>query len=334
MTGTNDRSRAVAALHDALVEAAQVAEETGAHPDADAAFDLVVAFDEALAPAPTFARALSTLLRAGRPGEVVAADLMRSAELLEQRSREVATRSRELAALRAVEDEIRTRAEEAERLTREVAELQRLDTLAADLDHLRAARSALGRADGAALPASAEERALAEAAQSALEAVAKVSGALHTEVRAQLARLAEGTAELPRLRAELETATADIARDEAEVARLEGELATARARHEEIRVRLTGLVSGWQAHLAADRDVAAILLQDASADVAGRSPGAAVEEITAHVEGRLEQLDGLLRSLLVEAEAKDARNHRRRRMGAAEPPPTASPPSPPPDRAS
>ncbi len=59
MTGPDDRTRAVAALRDALADAAQVAEQAGAQPDGDTAFDLVVAFDEALAAAPAFSRALS-----------------------------------------------------------------------------------------------------------------------------------------------------------------------------------------------------------------------------------------------------------------------------------
>ena len=330
MTAPDDPHRTVAALRTALVEAARVADDAGAHPDSDVAFDLVVAFDEALAPAPTLARALASLLAAGRPGEVVAADLARCAELLEQRSREVTQRSRDLAALEAVEKQIRIRAEEAERLGRELAELRRLETLAADLDHLRVARTALTGDDGAG----AEEQALEAAAWSALQAVDKVSGALHTEVRDRLAKLADGAVKLTRVRDELATATADLARDEAEVERLEGEVRSARERHEEVRARLAQLVAGWQAHLAADRDIATILLQDGSADGAGRSAAAAVEEITALVGGRLERIDGLLRTLLVEAEAQEARDHRRRRMGAEDPPSPPGAPSPPPAGAS
>ena len=326
MTAPDDTA-AVADLRRALSVTTEAAKAAVSRGD-DAAFELVVVLDEAMTAVPAFGRALSALLVAGRPGAAVEADLRRYAEELQRHGRDVAGLRTERERLGAVEGEVRDRADEAERLRREVEELQRLERLAGQLDELRADRAAAEQHSGSAAGgAQVEEEAFAAAVRAVLHAGERATADLRVDVREHLARVAETSGQLTELRAEVAALTEERARDEAEVARLTEEIAQSRLQHEEVRARLSRLTTGWQSHLAADREIADVLLQTVTSDqmANGRPACAAVDEISEHVGVHLTQLDGLLRSLLVEAETRDQDEHRRRRMGSSAGPPSGSP---------
>jgi hypothetical protein len=311
-----------AALGRALADATAAVEDTLAQGD-DAVFALVVALDEALTTTSSFGRSLAGLLVAGAPGEVVAADLRLCAETLEQRGRELSARRAELGALRAGEQAMRERAAEAEQLRVELAELHRVERLANSLEQLRSARRALQEGGATASAVAQEERALADAARHALEAVERLGDDLREDVRAALARRTDAAARLPELEAELATARADADRDQAEVDRLTTEIESSRLRHQTVRSQLAELAEGWRTHLDADREIAAVLLRivrDPAPDAAGAHPDTAVvQEITDHIAGHLQQLDGLLGGLLATGEQQDRRDHARRRPGSGDP---------------
>ena len=328
---------AVVALADALSAITRTIDATVAQGDDDAAFELIVDLDEALSASTALGESLSALLAAGQPGVLVEADLRRFSDVLEQRGTEVAARRAQLSSLAEMQDTIRSRAAEADDVQMELQELQRLERLGSSLEQLRAARLALEESSGAAMEAvGAEEALLAQAAATALTAMEGAAESLRAKTREQLARVEASAAALSKRRTELATTRDDIARDEAEVERLMAEIESSEQHHEAVRVRLAKLRSGWQAHLDADQEIAGLLLETVrgTGPVVGDHPRGgdleadSVDEVSAHIAAHLCQLDGLLETLLVEAEAQDQHDHRRRRVRATATAPSDGSPSP------
>lgn len=290
----------------------------------DDAFECIIALDEALAVAPAFGQALAGLLAAGRPGDLVATDLRRGAETLDQLSQQLTVRRRQLAELAAMETALRTAAAEVADVQHQVDELRRLEGLAGSLDQVRSARRELERRGGATVVrAAAEEESLAAAVQRVKEAIQACSEDLSSEVRRQWELVAKRESMLAHQRTELAGAQDLLRKHESEIARLTEEINASEDHREAIRVRLEELTVTWRSHLSADQEIAEILRRAASDATAADGDGAAVVDNTAvvdeavtHIVAHLEQLDELLRTALAEREAQDLREHQRRRVGA------------------
>ena len=315
----------VVALAEVLTAITRTINATVAQRDDDAAFELVVELDEALSASTAFGESLSALLAVGQPGELVEGDLRRFSDVLEQRATEVAARRAELSSLAEMQDTIRSRAVEADEVRVQLEELQRLERLGSGLEQLRAMRLALEESSAAAMGAVVgEETLLAQAASTALEAFEGAAESLRVDIRRQLALVEASAAALSKHCAELATTRDDIARDEAEVERLTAEIESSEQHHQAVRTRLAKLRSGWQAHLEADQEIAGVLLETVrgTEPVVGDHPHGgdlevdSVDEVSAHIDAHLRQLDGLLETLLADTEAQDQHDHQRRRVGA------------------
>ncbi|MFD0684386.1 hypothetical protein [Actinomadura fibrosa] len=277
-----------------------------AAPDDVAAFQAVVALDDALERLADVGRAVPALVEAASPGRPV------QDHLREQHARLAAVKAR-LAATRAELDELRDTERETAELAAEhselrdrLAELRRLRRLADEVDELRAQQEALTAEAERITSAEEAERATGTAAGELLRLTRDQLALLEPRVRQSLEKAAAAQAELAELREQQEGADERI-----ETAR--AELAGAAAGFERLRERHEQIAGPLRAHLRADRELGAALasaLDGGTLSLAKDSGLERAERELAAIEARLDALDEILGRAL----AEHARAHEEARV--------------------
>ncbi|TDD89839.1 hypothetical protein [Actinomadura rubrisoli] len=258
-----------------------------------AAFQAVVALDDALDRLAAVERAVPALVEAASPGRPVQDHLReRHAELAAARDR-LATDRAALDDLGRAERELAEVAAEHDRLRGRVAELRRLRRLADEVEDLRAQEEAL-TAQAAALTAPAEdaERAAGQAAGELLRLTREQLAVLDPQVRQAIEDAAAAHAELSDLRERLDGAEERIEASRAELAEAAQGFDRLRDRHEQI-------LGPLRAYRRADRDLAAALNGGALSLTKDSGLERAEREL-ATIEERLAAIDEVLARVLTD----------------------------------
>ncbi|WP_067460663.1 hypothetical protein [Actinomadura macra] len=255
-----------------------------------AAFQTVVALDDALEPLTAIARAVPALLEAASPGRPVH-------DHLRERQTELAAARDRLAADRAALDELdqagRDLAEQAaehDRLRDRVAELRRLRALADEVEALRAQAAAF---DGTVTrPAEEAESVLAESAGNLLRLTREQLALLNPKVRAAVEDAVAADAELAELRGRLDGAEERIEASRAELASATQGFESLRTRHDEVLVPL-------RAHRDADRELLAAL-NDGTPPLTKETGLERADRELADIGERLDAIDEILARVLAD----------------------------------
>ncbi|MBT2207805.1 hypothetical protein [Actinomadura sp. NEAU-AAG7] len=255
-----------------------------------AAFQAVVALDDALEPLGAVREAVPALVEAASPGAPVDAHLR-------ERHDELAAARRRLAADRAALDELGEAREELADLTAEhdrlrerLAELRRLRELAGEVEALRDQAAAFDAE--AARPAREAERALEESAGTLLRVTREQLALLGPRVATAVRDAAAANAELTELRERL-----GGAEETAESAR--AELAAAAEGFERLRTRRDEVLLPLRAYRQADRELLTAL-NGGVAPFTKESGLERAERELATIEERLGAIDEILARVLTE----------------------------------
>lgn len=251
-----------------------------------AAFQAVVALDDALDALGAVGRAVPALVEAASPGRPVEEHLReRHAELAAARERLAEDRA-VLDELGQAEDELAEHAAEHDRLRDRVAELRRLRRLADEVDDLRAQHRTLTEEAAARTgPAQEAERAAGAAARELLRLTREQLALLDPQVRQAVEDASEAGGELADLRERLDGAQERIETSRAELTEAVQGFERLRGRHEEV-------LGPLRAYRRADRELAAALasalggggpslVKESGLDRAGRELEAVEERLTA-----------------------------------------------------
>lgn len=296
-----------------------------------AAFRAVAAADRALAAAPDFFAMLSSLVELGEPSPEVAADLGRHAEHLEELEHRLAARRERLSDLLDAEERMRAEATRQDEIDAQIAELERIERLAAHVAELRAQRDKLtDRTKVVAAAVTGAEAELAAVGHQLLTLTDELLDGLAEQTRALLLRVAEQDQLLQTRIAEhrqaAERATTETERRSAELAEAEAEAALAQDRYESAQAHAVGRLAALRRYQAANRDVADALAGRPIrvGEEAAGAPDPVAEAVCAldDVQARLEGIDALLARALQTDEPSQATATRPRTPpgpGAAQP---------------
>ncbi|QIS10504.1 hypothetical protein [Nocardia arthritidis] len=251
----------------------------------DAALELVIAVDDAVAEADLLVDVVPRLADHALAGVRVTEYLRRQIDALVSLSDQVAAAGHEYEAVRDVEAELIASGAEHDRLTARLAELTRLRELADSLPELRDMHDELTRRESAML-------AETDAAEAALLATAERVGALSAE---RLSRLGTSTAEaLTRLR-DTESRWAAVA----------AQFADAERKVTKLRDEYLVLSAALRAHAEVDADLTARLDGAERGSVTDR-----VRTVLADVQSLLDQVDTALGDTLARYDRINAEAHR------------------------
>ena len=271
------------------------------------AFRAIAAADRALAAAPALFAALMSLVAHGEPSPEVAADLSRHAERLAELQQRIAPERDRLAALQQAEARLRAETAYHNEIAAQIAELERVERLAADVGRLREQRDRLAeRAQGVAASVTTADAELEAAGEQLITVTGELLDSLAHDTRAVLLRAREQDAQLQdqivERHAAIDRTAAETERLRAELAEAEAEAATARADHQSLRAEADARLAALRRHAAADRAVAEALAGWRSPGSAGESrPPTLVEDAIhglAEVDTRLAEIDELLGRVL------------------------------------
>ncbi|HLK72994.1 MAG TPA: hypothetical protein VKU77_05025 [Streptosporangiaceae bacterium] len=273
-----------------------------------AAFRAVAAADRALAAAPEFFATLSALVALGEPSAEVAADLGWHARQLAELERRLAARRERLSELLAAEERMRAEAAREDEIAAQIAELERIERLAAHVAELRAQRDLLAdRTKAMTAAVTGAEAELAAAGQPLITLSGELLNDLAEQTRALLLRAA-GQDQLLKVRiAEhrqaAERAAADTGRCRAELAEAEAAAAAAQAEYESVQANAAGHLAALRRYQQANHDVADALAarpeRDGGAAAAGvLDPVAEALHALGGVQARLAEIDALLASAI------------------------------------
>jgi chromosome segregation ATPase len=264
----------------ALTVPAQVAD------DDVAAFECVIALDEALSALAGLMKCLPDLLRVASAGRTVSERLAAAeAELARQRS-QLATEQARLDQARDVELRAAQLAAERDRLRQQIADLERTQLIERELPALRAARAELEAVVSPATVQAGQEvtSGLAVAARRLLELTEQQQSLIEERNVPLVPALASATEAVARAAARRDDLAAQLAAREQEA----GELA---AEHQRV-------LPGLRARQDADRELLAGL--GTASVAAGESAIGRVRAELAGIEGRITDAEGLLRPLLLQ----------------------------------
>jgi len=308
----DDEFTALHVLGKALRWAADLLRGVAAGTPADA-FRAVAVADQELAAAPVLFAALSSLVERGEPAEEVAADLRRYATELAGLSRRMAPRRERLAELRQAEGRLRAEIAQQDEINAQIAELERIKHLAAELTGLRGQRDRLAeRTKAVAGAVTAVEGELERAAGPLVTLTEDTLGHLTEQTRALLLLAGEQDgllrAQIAESRRSAERVAAEAGRHRAELAEAEKAAAEEQARYEAARDEAARRRTALRRYLAANQDVAEALAgQAAPADeqadpgerpAEGTDPVARALHALDEVQARLEEIDALLAAAL------------------------------------
>jgi hypothetical protein len=271
----------------------------------DGALAAVIGLDDALTELTALGELVPALLAAAEPGRAVEEHMRTLDDDLKRIDELVAaarTRADDLDRRKA---DVQARLAELAELRGRVDELRRAERLAAALDELSAARSAIEDRLAALTPPVAETvAALTGAAGRLLPVVERGLAALDPDLRDLLGRAA---AEHDALVAEQE-----------QFARVEAELAETAARLRELRNIRANRLADLDEHARADREVLGALApapaeapaaaQQASTASSGGMPTTAAERVSAildDIDAKLRHIDGALGTLLADRDARE-----------------------------
>ena len=272
-----------------------------------AAFRAVAAADRALAPAPALFATLMSLVAHCEPSPEVAADLSRHAERLAELKRRTAPQRERLAALQQAEERLRAETACHDEIAARIAELERVERLAADVGRLREQRDRLEeRARDVAVAVTTADTELKAAGEHLISVTGELLDSLARDTRAVLLRAREQDTmlqdQLAERRAAIERTTAETERLRVELAEAEAEAAAARARHESLHAEADARLAALRRHAAADQAVAEALAGRSSPGSEGEArPRTLVEDAVqglAEIDARLAEIDELLGRVL------------------------------------
>jgi chromosome segregation ATPase len=272
-----------------------------------AAFRAVAAADLALADAPRFLDALDLLVRLSEPGDYVTAELRRHAEQFTGISREVAPYREQLDTLLDAEKRLRAAASERDEIMGRIAELRRVETLAASTADLRAQRDALeDRADMVSRAAADATVSIALASQELISITGDLLEALGDEVRELVRQAADQDRLLQARLAERKAKASGIAAEQAQLkeqlATAESEAAAAESAFEQAYTATSARLAALTRYAAANRAISTALTvptaETGPADGLVAGPAAGLEE----AERRLGEVDNALAEALAEHE--------------------------------
>lgn len=299
-----DHGTVLAALGHALREAASaLGDQTLRSPAA--AFRAVAAANRALADTPWFVSALTPLLALGEPSDYVTTELAAHQAQLTEMSRRTAPYREQLDILLESERRLQAAAAERDTIMARVAELRRIEQIAASTADLRAQRDALeARADALARAAADADVSLALAGQDLITVTGDLLEAVGEETREALRRAAEQDrllqARLDERRATTQRVAGDTAQLEQRVAAAEHEAAAAESEFEQARAAISARVAALTRYAAANRAVSAGLTA-ASAETGSLSGGTAEVAVNLdEAEKRLEAADAAMAEILTE----------------------------------
>jgi len=281
-----------------------------------AAFRAVAAADRALAPAPALFATLMSLVAHGEPSPEVAADLDRHAERLAELKRRTAPQRERLAALQEAEERLRAETACQEEIAADIAELERVERLAADVGLMRQQRDRLEeRARNVAVVVTTADAELKAAGDHLISVSNELLASLASDTSAVLIRAREQDRmlqdQLAEHRAAIERATAETEQLRAELAEAEAGAAAARARHESLHAEADARLAALRRHAAADQAVAEALAGWSSPGSGEEvRPSTLVEEAVrglTEVDVRLTEIDELLGRVLNADEHDDVR---------------------------
>jgi len=225
-----------------------------------AAFRAVAAADRALAEAPALFAALAPLVDRGEPGRQVSVDLARhEARLAELAQRTAPLRDR-LVTLMRVEERLGNETREHDEIVARIAELERLERLAAAVADLRTQRDNLEtRAREISVIAADAEAGVTMAGQRLITLTAELLESLADGTRDVLCRARDQDqllqTSLAERRAAMAQAEAGMAQLHAELAEAEAMAAEAQARFERAQAEAAGRLAALRRYATADRRV-------------------------------------------------------------------------------
>jgi hypothetical protein len=278
-----------------------------------AALRAVAQADRALCTAPEFFAELSSLMERGEPAAEVAADLTRYAAQLAELDRLTAPRRNRLRELLDADARLQTAADSLDEVNARIAELERLQEVAAHLAELRGQRDRLEERLGTAAGAAADvEAGIVAATGPLLVATREALDTLTEHARERLRQAAEQDRLLQeRIAEQREIAAQAAARTRAEQAKL----ATAReraaeelAKYQAAHADALGRTAALRRYQAANRAVADALAGRAAAltgsDAQDADPVAQALYALDGVQERLGEIDELLGAALAADEGE------------------------------
>ena len=297
---TLDHRAVLESLGRALREAADALRDEALRSPA-AAFRAVAAADRALADAPDFLGALGPLVALGEPGDYVTRELKRHQERLAETSRQTAPYRDQLDALLDSETRLQACVSEREKIIERIAELRRVEQLAASTAELRAERDVLEtRADVVARAVADADVGLTLAGQELITVTGSLLETLAEEIRETLRRAAEQDrllqARLAERRATTTRISEDTARLEQQLAAAEEAAAAAESAFEQAHTATSARLAALTRYAEANRAISAALAE--SGPAAGGAP-----DVIAHLdeaEQRLTAVDTALANALAE----------------------------------
>jgi DNA repair exonuclease SbcCD ATPase subunit len=266
---------------------------------AGSAFRAVAVADRALAAAPEFFAALSVLVARADPAPEVAADLRRYAEQAGKINRETAPLRERLAALQQAEGRLRAEAAHQDQILARIAELERIQRLAAQVGALRAQHDMLvERTREASATVLAAEDDLGQAAGPLITLTHDALGSLTKRTRALLERAAEQDRMLREQIAEHQAAArqaaADTERARAELTQAEADAESALAEYHRAHTQAKNRLSALRRYQSENRDVADALANREPRAADQVDPLADALRVLTEVETRLAEVDALL----------------------------------------
>jgi chromosome segregation ATPase len=267
-----------------------------------AAFRAVALADRAFAAAPALFAALELLIERGEPAEQVAADLNRYRERLAALERQTVPLRNHLKALEEAEARMRADIAARDQIGARIAELERIERLAAAVPELRAQRDVLEeRAQHIATAVVGAEMELTVAGERLVALTAELMDSLAANTREVLRRTDEQdrllSERLTDRRSAIERAAGESARLRAELAEATAEATAARERFEHARTDAVTRLAALRRYARADRDVGDALARLSADDEEASRRHAAIPRAMAtlqDIEARLAEVDAAL----------------------------------------
>jgi DNA repair exonuclease SbcCD ATPase subunit len=252
--------------------------------DDAAAFECVVALDEALPHVVELLRRVPELIRMASPGDVVSNRLAAAEAQFDRRRSALAVELGQIEAARDLERRAAEVEAERDRLRERIERLERSRHIERDLPALRARRAELEAAVSETVAREGDEvvQGLGAATQRLLE--------LTEEQRSLL--VARNGQLVPNVAAAADAVTRELSRRD----ELTAELAAREQEAEQLLAEQQRILPGLQAREQADRDLAAGL--DAGGMPAGESTSGRVRAELTEIERRIADVEGLLKPLL------------------------------------